>query len=94
MTEPLGQFEGLEQDQRVRLSIYDSHIEIAVHDDPGGPAIKIPFDELGSVEVQEVLGMKALVIEDTAGIVAATVRMDQSDVDQAMRLVDNLQGRG
>jgi hypothetical protein len=91
VTELLAHFEGLEHDQRVRLSVYDSHLEIAAEGESREPVIRVPLDELGRVVLEEVLGMTALVIEDTAGIVAATVRMEPDEAARAIRIVNQLQ---
>ena len=93
MAELLAEFVGLQVDQRVHLSIYDSHIEIAVKDTSKGPVLKVPLDELGDIRIEEVLGMRALVIEDTGGVVVAAVRMEDPDAERAGRVLDRLQGR-
>ena len=91
MSELLAQFRGQKMDERLRLSVYEGHIEITAEGDPDGVTIRVPLDELGRVETQTILGMTALVIEDAAGIVAATMKMKRSDARRAVKMLDRLQ---
>lgn len=90
VAELLGQFAGEELGQALRLSIFQTHVELALEDVPDPVAIRVDVEELGRIEVEKVLGVPMLVIEDTAGILVAGVRMDPADAARASDLLIDL----
>ena len=90
MAELMAEFEGVEADRPVRILLYESHLEVAVEDDGGPVAIRIPLEEVGAIEARELLGIPVLVIEDTSGTQVASVRMSDADAARAAALVDRL----
>jgi hypothetical protein len=90
VTKLIAQFEGREIDQQIRLSIFDTHVEISVEEAPPSVVIKIPIEELGSIYESEILGMMALIIEDNGGIVVTALRMDPSEARRAADVLNRL----
>src|SRR5205807_8122984 len=86
----IAQFTGRELGQAVRLSVYDSYLEIAMESGPEGVAVRVPMEELGRVAVEEVVGIPMLIIEDVEGILVAGLRMEAPDARQAESLIGQL----
>ena len=90
MARLIAQFTGRELGQAVRLSVYDSYLEIAMESGPEGVAVRVPMEELGRVAVEEVVGIPMLIIEDVEGILVAGLRMEAPDARQAESLIGQL----
>ena len=86
----IAQFTGRELGQSVRLSVFESYLEIAMEMGPEGVAVRVPMEELGRVEVEEIVGVPMLVIEDVEGILVAGLRMERSDARLAENVIDRL----
>jgi hypothetical protein len=85
-----GRFTGHELDTPVTLSVYESHLEISVTTGEAAVAIRVPLDEIARIRIQEILGFTTLVIEDTARIEVAAVRMDRDEADRAQEVINHL----
>jgi hypothetical protein len=83
----IAQFMGRELGQSVRLSIFDTHLELALEEGDTGVSVRVSIDELGRVEVDDVMGLPMLVLEDTEGILVAALRMEVGDARRAERLI-------
>ena len=92
MAGPIEQFSAWERDQAVRFSIYESHFEIAIDDGDESIAIRVPFEEVGRIGVDEILGTPALLIEDHDGVLIAALRMEDRDVTRAREVLQGLRG--
>jgi hypothetical protein len=77
----------------VWLSIFDTHIELTIEGAPEGVGVKVPYDELGPVLVEDVLGNPTLVIEDDAGILVAALGLEAEEARRADALVEWLRAR-
>ena len=93
MPDLIGQFHGKDFADFVRLSIFDTHLAITLADGPEGVGILLPFEELGRVAVEAVLGQPMLVLEDLDGVVVAAVRMGDEDIARAEALIDGVRGK-
>jgi hypothetical protein len=92
VTRLIAQFTGRELGQAVRLSVFDTYLEIAMESGPEGVAVRVPMEELGRVEVEEIVGIPMLVIEDIEGILVAGLRMEHTDARTAERVISQLRG--
>jgi hypothetical protein len=90
----IAEFQGQELDQPVRLSVYDSHIEISLDSGESAVTIKVAAEELGRIEVVAVLGVPMLVIEDTSGIQVAALAMEGPDAARAEGLLAGIREAG
>jgi hypothetical protein len=90
---PIEQFQAWERDQPVRFSIHDDHFEISIEEGEDSISIRVPFDEVGRVAVDDVLGSRVLLIEDNDGVLIAALRMDDPDVARAEQVIQGLRGR-
>src|SRR5437899_12744387 len=84
------QFIGRDFADHVRLRIFPSHLEISIVDSPAEVAIKVAFEELGRVLIEDVLGHPILIIEDVDGILVAALRMDDDELALAEALIERV----
>ena len=77
----------------VWLSIFHTHIELTIEGAPEGVGVKVPYDELGPVWVENVRGNPTLVIEDDAGILVAALGLEAEEASHADALIEWLRGR-
>jgi len=87
LPELIAQFMGRELGQSVRLSIYGEHLELALEEGAAGVVVRVAMEELGRVQVEDVMGLPMLVLEDTEGILVAALRMEASDARRAERMI-------
>jgi hypothetical protein len=77
----------------VGLAIFDTHLEVHLEGSPPEVRVQLPYEELGQVSVQEVLGDPTLIIEDDAEILVAAIRLEAADADKAQALITWRAGR-
>jgi hypothetical protein len=87
-TSILGRFPGKSRGVSAELRVYPSHLELTVELPGDLVTVVIDMDDVGSVLVEEVLGISVLGIEDLSGEMHGFVLLDPPAAERAKALID------